>query len=324
MAQIIEKPILSICIPIYNRLSYLERMLERFYEEKELFDSKIELFISDNCSEDDLQSCCNRFSKMGLRLKYHRNDTNLGMDGNFINCFNSAEGDYVWLLGSDDIPKKGYIEKIYDIILNSHKRYGVLHLAGENPKQNEPLFEFEDCNGLLEELNVWITFISGIVVNKVFVNDVDFDKYRGTLISQVPLYIKAIISSPVNAVLYAKVFEEMDDSANNGGYNIFQVFVANLYCIYQSFFDNGLVKKNSIDIIKEREFKEFLLEYVVTFLILHKKSNFETKNAWRILAKYYRTKPYAYYCPIKRLLGLFLRWARSKMCEKDLSCQLFS
>lgn len=63
MAQIETKPLLSICIPIYNRLSYLERMLDRFLEEKELFESRIELYISDNCSEDDLQSCCSLYSK---------------------------------------------------------------------------------------------------------------------------------------------------------------------------------------------------------------------------------------------------------------------
>ena len=36
-----DTPILSICIPIYNRLSYLEKMLSRFFEDKDLFDEEI-------------------------------------------------------------------------------------------------------------------------------------------------------------------------------------------------------------------------------------------------------------------------------------------
>ncbi len=32
-----NQPLLSICIPIYNRLSYLEKMLSRFLEERKTF-----------------------------------------------------------------------------------------------------------------------------------------------------------------------------------------------------------------------------------------------------------------------------------------------
>lgn len=307
MAQIIDKPILSICIPIYNRLSYLERMLERFYEEKELFDSKIELYISDNHSEDDLQTCCNRFIEKGLRLKYHRNDSNLGMDGNFINCFKNAEGDYVWLLGSDDIPRKGYVEKIYSIILNSQKRYGILHLAGEKAKYNEPLNEVEDSNELLEELNIWITFISGILVKKDFINDIDIEKYRGTMISQVPLYLQALVSSSKNAVFYSNIFEKENDSANNGGYNIFQVFVENFLDIVKEFSNKGIISNSTFKRVKKREFREFLVEHVVNLLILHKNKNFATEDAWRILWVHYGREVYAYYYIIRRLLGIFIR-----------------
>ena len=45
-----KQPLLSLCIPIYNRLEYLKRMLERFLEDKILFEETIDLLISDNCS----------------------------------------------------------------------------------------------------------------------------------------------------------------------------------------------------------------------------------------------------------------------------------
>lgn len=314
MAQIESTPLLSICIPIYNRLSYLERMLDRFFEEKELFESRIELYISDNCSEDDLQSCCSQFKERGLKLNYHRNDTNLGMDGNFINCFKSANGKYVWLLGSDDIPQRGRLKAICEI-LSTHSDYGLLHLAGEKSQENEPLVEVNNGSALLEELHVWITFISGNIVNREFVKEIDFDKYRGTLISQVPLYIHSLVSSQTNAIYYANVFEIGSDSANNGGYNIFQVFVDNLFCIFRQFMSNKKLSRTTFEKIEKLEYKEFLVDYIVRLLIFRKHSNFNTKDAWKILRKYYIAKPYAYYYLFTALLKHYLR-SLLKYCKR--------
>lgn len=200
--------------------------------------------------------------KKGLRLEYHRNETNLGMDGNFINCFKFANGKYIWLLGSDDIPQKGRLKTICEILFSSND-YGLLHLAGEKPRKDEALVEVEDKSSLLEDLHVWITFISGNIVKGEFVKDIDFEKYRGTLISQVPLYIHAVLSSNKNAVYYANVFEKGSDSANNGGYNIFQVFVDNLFCIFRQFISNNNLPRTTLERIKKNEYKEFLIDYIV-------------------------------------------------------------
>ena len=308
MAQIKEKPLLSICIPIYNRLSYLERMLERFYEEKELFDSKIELFISDNCSEDDLQSCCNRFSEMGLRLNYHRNDTNLGMDGNFINCFKYANGKYVLLLGSDDIPQKESLKTICELLSQNYD-YGLLHLSGESSNKSGSLVECDNSNSLFEELNIWLTFISENIVKTEYVKDIDFDKYRGSLISQVPLYLHALLSSSKNAVYYANVFDEDNDSKNNGGYNLFQVFVENFLTICKEYVDKGFLSNKSFERGKKLAFENWLVGFIDIFLI---KKQFKTNkqmdfsNSWSIILRHYGKYPYMYItllkCVIKGLL----------------------
>lgn len=306
MAQIEIKPLLSICIPIYNRISYLERMLDRFLEEKELFESRIELYISDNCSEDDLQSCCSQFEEKGLRLRYHRNETNLGMDGNFINCFNSASGKYVWLLGSDDIPQRGRLKTIYDILLTP-RDYGLLHISGEKYSKDELLVEVDNNDVLLKELHVWITFISENIVKSDFVKEINFEKYRGTLISQVPLYIHAILVSQINAVYYAKVFENGNDSANNGGYNIFQVFVENLFRIFREFESNNEISHSTFENIKRNEYKGFLASFIVRLLILRNQTNFNIKDAWKILWKHYGRKPYAYYYLSAEILQQYLK-----------------
>ena len=63
MAQIKPQPILSLCIPIYNRQDYLQRQLERFLEDRDLFVEDIHLFISDMHSDIRVLVSCLRTCK---------------------------------------------------------------------------------------------------------------------------------------------------------------------------------------------------------------------------------------------------------------------
>ena len=297
-----KQPILSICVPIYNRKSFLERMLSRFMEDRQLFQDDIQLYISDNCSTEDVKGVTDYFSSLGLNLEYHCNERNLGMDGNFINCFNHARGKYVWLLGSDDTPQRGFLYKLLEIL--STKDYGLLHLSDRDIEKIGQMVEYNDGNKLLEDIYIWITFISGNIVKTDMLKDLDLYKYSGTIISQTPLYLYTVLKSDMNAILYWQYLETENDTKNNGGYNLFKVFVDNLYSIYQEFVDLGLLKHRSLEIIKKRSYKKWLIGFVINDLIKKKRlqKNIEFSNSWIIIRKHYAKYPYFYYYTLGRLI----------------------
>lgn len=298
MAQVTQQPLLSICIPIYNRLSFLERQLNRMLEDKELFEEQIQLIISDNCSTDDLKSCCEKYQQHGLTLTYHRNETNLGPDGNFDWCFHHVDGKYVWLLGSDDIPMKGLLREILEVL--EGVGYGLVHLS--ITPRNERLRIYRNDNGILADINVWITFMSANIIRTDSVRHFDLKEYMGSYMIQVPAYLNACLSIEDNALLYlGQLFEEDSDAANNGGYNLFKVFVGNLFGIYKEFVDKGVLSEQTYERIKKVEYKVFLVSYIVKLLVLRKRGNFDTNDSWRILWKHYGNKPYAYYYLIRQL-----------------------
>lgn len=303
MAQV--APLLSLCIPIYNRLAFLDRQLARFLEDKKLFDEKIELIISDNCSKDDLESCCNQYQKQELKLTYHRNETNLGPDGNFDWCFHHANGKYVWLLGSDDIPVQGFLSRLVEFL--SGGDYGLVHI-NVHPHQ-ETAKVYHNDNTILADIGVWMTFMSANVIRTSSLNTIDLKPYVGSYMIQVPAYLNGCLSSDVNAAVYlGKPFESGTDSANNGGYNLFQVFVENLFGIYQRFVDGGQLPQQTFEQIKRSEYKNWLVNFVVDFLILHRKKrkNFDLANSWLILYKHYGRYLYPYrittVCLLKKIL----------------------
>lgn len=301
MAQIISQPILSLCIPIYNRLKYLERQLARFVEDKDLFGDQIQLIISDNCSTDDLQSCCKKYQQQGLKLQYHRNDTNLGADGNFDWCFHHAIGKYVWLLGSDDIPVKGLLPEVVEYL--SSNDYGLFHLSQR--RMDQDLTIYNDSGEMAVAVNYWITFMSANIIRTESLKSVVLSEYKNSFMIQVPAYLNACCSNKRNAILYMpQVFEKETDVANNGGYNLFLVFVVNLYGIYESFVKKGLLPLWAFDKMIKIEYRDFLLGFIIRQLILRRKRNFSTVGGWQILWKYYGLKPYAYYYLIKRFLKM--------------------
>lgn len=295
-----KQPILSICIPIYNRLSYLERMLSRFMEDKDLFGDKVHLFISDNCSRENLSGCCEKFQRDGLLFEYNRNEENLGPDRNFEICFQHGRGEYTWLLGSDDIPVSGFIRKMI-CCLECHD-YGLFHLSMKKSSAN--LTEYHDNNEMAVVVNYWITFMSANIIRTDSLQHIKTDHYRNTNLIQVPVFLNACLTATENAIYYdGYPFEKGSDSRNNGGYHLFQVFVSNLFGIYEAFVEKGLLSEESFCKIKKIEFKDFLVDWILGLLVFKSNHNFETTGSWRILWKYYGRSPYAYWGLFKGMMS---------------------
>lgn len=301
-----NQPILSICVPIYNRESYFRRMLESFLQDNSLFESDVELLISDNNSEENLTSCVNEYIGKGLKLSYYRQEINLGSNGNFKFCFSKIKGKYCWLLGSDDIPEPGVLSKIVNVLKNDD--IGLLHIKRKNKE-----YRLDYCDALLLSLiNVNITFMSANIFHADALRGLDLDKYINTWLIQVPVYINSCFLGRKNSILYLrKVFEKERDIANNGGFNFFEVFVKNLFEIYEEFVNNGKMKGADYIDIKRTEFKIFLTRPIVRYLIFGIHNNYKLDGSWKILYKYYGKELYAYIYLIKDIVCIpFIHFLR--------------
>ena len=288
-----KQPVLSICIPIYNRIEFLKRHLDQYLKCKSLFDEKIHLFISDNCSKDDLQTLVNEYSNKGLNIDYSRNTENIGPDGNFIKCFNSAKGKYIWLLGSDDVPVDGFVESLVDI-LGSHD-YGYLFL-NHNSKERQ-LKEYNDPKDLLDKVHIWITFMSANIFKNAFVKNVNGENYTGTYLIQVPYFLEGIAAGQTNAVFNYNWIQDGNDAANNGGYNFFKEFVDNLLSLVYERVEKQQIDTDCYEQFKRSIYKNFVRGYVFDLLIKrnnNKRERFNSDKGWKILMKHYRFKPYFY------------------------------
>ncbi|WP_084615815.1 glycosyltransferase family 2 protein [Solimonas flava] len=118
-----DEPLLSICIPTYNRAAKLKRQLMAVLEQTRTLDD-VEILVSDNCSGDDTGRVCAEFSGLGFRI--NRNETNIGSVRNINKLFELARGAYIWFLADDDILDQGTVKRVLSLL--EQKRPALLYL----------------------------------------------------------------------------------------------------------------------------------------------------------------------------------------------------
>jgi glycosyl transferase family 2 len=117
-------PAVSVCIPTYNYARFLGKAIESVLAQT--FED-FELIVSDNASTDDTQAVIAAYGDP--RLRAFRNDTNLGLFGNFSRCLELAGTDLVKFVCSDDWLDARYLELTLPV-MDAHPEVAFLTTAG--------------------------------------------------------------------------------------------------------------------------------------------------------------------------------------------------
>jgi glycosyltransferase involved in cell wall biosynthesis len=95
-------PILSICIPTYNRGKLLDLLLNQLFDLSEQKKSKIQICISDNCSTDTTSTVIDKW-RTQLDVITVRQASNIGFTKNFQAVTSLATAPWVVVIGDDDL-----------------------------------------------------------------------------------------------------------------------------------------------------------------------------------------------------------------------------
>jgi hypothetical protein len=86
-----KAPSISVGLPVYNGEKYLRFALESILHQDF---GDFELIISDNASTDGTPHICQQYASKDNRIRYLRNETNLGAKWNYTRVFEAASGAY--------------------------------------------------------------------------------------------------------------------------------------------------------------------------------------------------------------------------------------
>lgn len=283
--------ILSICIPTYNRKSFLERSINALMPQ--LCD-ELEVLISNNCSSDDTDEYC---KTLDPRIKYYKQPENIGADNNFLWLMDNAIGKYVLILSDDDFLAVNAVSKLIKFLKD--KEYGLAVINAKSFFSNGSIsntiyncdknieYTEENISEFLIQVGLYLTFISGLIFNSDLLHKVTNKKqYNNTFLLQTCVALKCLEYNKKTAIINEVCCISQYD--NSSGYNIYKVFVENwrkvLFGIGKS---SGLPKKTLTNI-----YNNTLGSLVLNYLIKDRLGvvPFETSNKDKYFSKIWRFK----------------------------------
>lgn len=281
-----QKPLLTIGIPTYNRAKYLDRCLNSILVQFDGIEKDIELIIANNASTDHTKEIVDQYAAK-MRIDYYERETNFGPDSTSSLCFEKANGKYVWVLGDDEYLIDGSLKIILDLLKD--KDYGDVYLhcipfhdekdVDETPVTEAKTTIHHQPIEFIKSIHYYATFISGNIINKLILqNDVSYQKYMHTNIVQIGWTIKAIFLAAENLYVETPLFAAKQN--NSGGYQFVTTFAKNYNFILKSLVKEGCDKR-IIDITNVNLIKSYFPANIIK--LLYYENRFDTEKHFSVL-----------------------------------------
>lgn len=278
-----EIPILSICIPTYNRAELLQKSLESLVCQDIFKNSdQVEIVISDNCSTDKTSQVANEYvQRYGAKIKYFRNEENV-FDKNFALSLQKGSGKFLKLCNDTLVFQPNSLAKMVDFIKAHEKEKCVLFFPNNHKKLELERYDFDGFVKRVSFLSTWIGGMGLWQEDKTYLSLMS--EYADTKLSQTYVLFKMIEDKKIAAV-FNQSFCTLARPSIAGNYNIFEVFLKNYLQAYQPYLEKKVVSKKVFNREKWRLLSKYILPRA---LKVGENYQYDITGFWKY------TKPYHY------------------------------
>ena len=311
-------PILSICIPTYNRVEYLKKVIDSIVNDETFLNtSDVELVISNNCSSDSTDDLCQIYkNKFPDKINYICQKEPIYSDEHIFKCTEYATGEYTKLNNDTLCYCKGSIKKIVDLIRNNPNQE-IFFLANGNGKNKENVI-CHSFDELLNSAGYNITWIGGMLIKKGKFNELDdYLRYRYLQLSQVDIYARFLAKNDTVFVCNDSGMFSGLNVKNKGGYNVAEIFGQNYLQILRQNIgtQNGLTLKTYE--FQKKEILKFVEDYYFDY---NHKYNFKKTGYFKYIFKNYSKNLYFYvhifFVFLKSIISWFAHIEKSESMKK--------
>lgn len=248
-------PLLSLCIPTFNRAWYLEKALgylcsQRIFQETDA----VEICVSDNASSDDTPAVLARYqARYGNKVKFRRNKENV-YDNNFELALALASGTYLKLCNDTAWFKPGMLEAMLGHIARwqeekpvlffkeTARRHGTTELCGLDAFVDAASYSMCSTNSF----GIW---------KEDFDSLADFSRFSARRFAQTDVLLR-LIGQKKRVVLIRDDFFTAVWPPSKGGYNFAQLFGDNYI---------GLLRENGVGSAALRREQVRSLRHIVRY-----------------------------------------------------------
>lgn len=293
------QPLLSICIPTYNRSQYLKKTIDSIIGQEEFKSENVEIVISDNCSTDDTEIVCKKYTEQYENIKYFKNQENV-RDRNFPLVLGKGSGVLLKLCNDTLIFNKDALNDLLHLIRNCQDEKPVIFTSNNNHYPNE--ITVKSLEDFLNTISYNITWIGGLSIWKEDYNSFG-NTYEGCDESlwQVPCLLK-YVNKKKNAVVYNKrLFTTQTVAKKNISYGLYKVFYTNYLGFVKKYINNG-ISRACFDWLEKDLLLNFFPYWMVQYKLQDKQLDYsKSEDLIQCVKESYKSKPY-----YKKFLRLYI------------------
>jgi glycosyltransferase involved in cell wall biosynthesis len=202
---------ISICIATLNRGKFIGATLKSIIAQAT---SEVEVVVVDGASTDDTAGVVQQCQEHFPRLRYVRQNTNMGVDRDFAEAVSLARGEYCWLFSDDDLLTPGAIQAVIDAIKEGHYGLIIANAEARNadlsklleprmlPLTADRIYKSNESQRLLVDVANYLTFIGCVIIKRQLWNAREKETYFGSCF----VHVGVIFQNPLpgDAVVIAK------------------------------------------------------------------------------------------------------------------------
>lgn len=280
-----NKPLLSLCIPTFNRLEILDKTLESIYSDLEGVSLEdFEVVVSDNEPHQSSKSIVAKFEYNNLH--YYPASCEGFLNSYFV--LKQGNGLFLKLHNNYTMLRKGTLKSMIDEIKNYENTKPALFYT-DGMKQVGKIKTFKTFDSFLNDLSYFSSWSTGFGIWKEDFDscsdDIEINKY----FPQTTLLLTQVNKSEY--IINDKLLFENQNIPKKGGYNIFKVFsVDYIELIEQALKKSNITKKTFEKIKSDLLYNYISVRYFKT--VIMRMDNFEKTDIKKNLKIYYTETSY--------------------------------
>jgi abequosyltransferase len=201
-------PKLSICISTLNRAGFIGATLDSILPQ---LTDDCEVVILDNASSDNTTEVVSGYVHLDPRVRYHRKDTDDGLDRNFDQAIELARGAYCWLMSDDDLFKPNAVNAVLQalrrdlsvVYVNAEFRDFTMSRVLQSrfmDFETDRLYGAWELDRLFLELGDFVRYIAGVIVKRELWRSRDRQLYVGSYFSFIGMVFQARLPRPAYVI----------------------------------------------------------------------------------------------------------------------------
>jgi glycosyltransferase involved in cell wall biosynthesis len=267
-----KKPLLSICIPTYNRAEYLDKCITSIVSQKEFHSDDVELVISDNASADNTGEIVRQYQNQHKNIRYFRNDENI-LDSNLPAVIANAHGVFRKLCNDTLIYKNGAIGHMLDVIReNAEKRPVLFFMNQADRKSQKKLYITNSFDSFVRITSFLTTAITCFGIWEDDFEQLD-NKYEGCPLHLWQTYtlLKIVAKKNQGFIDNEQLFSVQGVQKKDLSYGLYQVFYKNYLGLFQQYLTMQILSNNVFGYLRKHLLLDFFLQWIINYHFDHRK-----------------------------------------------------